>query len=73
MLDLQERPPTLEGVMSKVDEILATADLKLKKAAEFNLKVTGGGVSGQAQAAQLAVSRALTRFFPEVKKDIRSA
>jgi small subunit ribosomal protein S9 len=40
-------------------------------AAEFNLnlKVMGGGVSGQAQAAQLAVSRALTKFFPEVKKD----
>lgn len=39
--------------------------------AEFDLmlKCYGGGISGQAQAAQLALSRAIIKFMPEFRND----
>ena len=41
---------------------------------EFNIKLncTGGGVKGQAEAAQLAIARALVKYNAELKPTLRT-
>jgi len=38
---------------------------------DLSLKITGGGVTGQTDAAQMAVARALLRLNPEYHKPLR--
>ncbi len=39
---------------------------------DVNVNVTGGGITGQAQAIRLAISKALVEVNPEFKKDLRA-
>jgi small subunit ribosomal protein S9 len=38
---------------------------------DVSLKITGGGVTGQASAAQMAVARALLKMNPDLRKPLR--
>jgi len=44
-----------------------------RESVDVVLRVTGGGVSGQADAAQLAIARALARMDPELHKPLKDA
>lgn len=39
--------------------------------ADVSIKVQGGGTTGQADAAQLGLARALVKFDPELKKQLK--
>lgn len=60
------------GRLGDLDNVLAPL-----KAAELlgrynlSLKITGGGITGQAGAAQMAVARALLKLDPELRKKLR--
>ncbi|SHI31685.1 SSU ribosomal protein S9P [Tangfeifania diversioriginum] len=50
--------------------------LNIAEAAEkYDIKVNldGGGIKGQAEALRLAISRALIKIDPELRKDLKSA
>jgi len=50
--------------------------LKVAEAIEkYDIKVNldGGGIKGQAEALRLAISRALIKIDPELRKDLKSA
>lgn len=50
--------------------------LNVAEAAEkYDIKVNlgGGGIKGQAEALRLAISRALIKIDPELRKDLKSA
>ncbi len=52
-----------------------TQSLNIAKAlGEYDVKanVAGGGITGQAQAIRLAISKALVEVNPEYKKDLRA-
>ncbi len=40
---------------------------------DINIKVTGGGISGQAGAIRLGITRALMEYDGELRKDLRRA
>jgi small subunit ribosomal protein S9 len=46
------------------------SELKAIKKAE--VKVTGGGVKGQAEAVQLGLARAIIKWLPDLKKEMRA-
>lgn len=55
---------------------MVTAPLKaVGVAGKYNLslKITGGGVTGQSSAAQLAVARALLKLDPDLRKALRKS
>ena len=55
---------------------LVTAPLKaVGFAGKYNvsLKISGGGITGQSSAAQLAVARALLKLDPELRKVLRKS
>jgi small subunit ribosomal protein S9 len=45
-----------------------------KMEGQFDLKVNldGGGISGQAEALRLAISKALVELYPEVRADLKA-
>jgi small subunit ribosomal protein S9 len=50
----------------------AIAPLKLiSKGVDISVKVQGGGITGQAEATQLGIARALVKFDPELKKQLK--
>ncbi|GIV83698.1 MAG: 30S ribosomal protein S9 [Candidatus Roseilinea sp.] len=60
----------------EVDLITVHAPLKLTGAdARFNVsvKVTGGGITGQAEAARMAIARALLEVDPEYRLMLKTA
>ncbi len=60
------------GRLGDLEAILAplkTADLLGRY--NLSLKIIGGGVTGQAEAAQMAVARALLKLDPELRKKMR--
>lgn len=56
------------------DLALAAAPLKtagLEGSYSVSLKITGGGVTGQTGAAQMAIARALLKLDPELRRSMR--
>jgi small subunit ribosomal protein S9 len=47
--------------------------INLKGTFDVKVNVTGGGVSGQAQAVRHGISRALLKYDPELRKTLKSA
>lgn len=47
--------------------------LNQEKVFDFRIKVHGGGMKGQAEAARLGIARALVNFDPEWRKELKSA
>ncbi|MDD4995905.1 MAG: 30S ribosomal protein S9 [Patescibacteria group bacterium] len=47
--------------------------LKKEKDFDFKIKVTGGGVHGQAEAVRLGISRALILLNPSWRKELKMA
>jgi small subunit ribosomal protein S9 len=60
--------PTLQFY---VTQSLSTA--KSLENFDISVNVSGGGVTGQAQAIRLAIAKALTESNAELKKDLRAA
>ena len=57
-----------------VDELQSKVVAPLKViagGADVSIKVQGGGTTGQADAAQLGLARALVKFDPELKKQLK--
>ena len=46
--------------------------LQLKEKYDVKLNIAGGGIKGQAEAARLAIARALIKIDPEYKTTLRS-
>jgi small subunit ribosomal protein S9 len=56
--------------------IIVNQPLQLVKAADaydFNINVQGGGVTGQAGAIRLGIARALLKFAPQSRGDLKKA
>jgi len=47
--------------------------LKVNENYDFNINVTGGGVTGQAGAIRLGIARALLKLAPNSRKDLKVA
>jgi small subunit ribosomal protein S9 len=60
-----------EALLATINAPLRT--LELNNAYDMNIKVLGGGVSGQAGAIRHALARALVRVNPEWKPALRRA
>jgi len=45
---------------------------ELKSIKKAEVKVTGGGVKGQAEAVQLGLARAIIKWLPDLKKEMRA-
>ncbi len=68
--------PVNEYFSREVDLIAVHAPLKLTGAdARFNvsIKVKGGGITGQAEAARMAIARALLEVDPEYRLMLKTA
>lgn len=46
---------------------------KVRENYDVTVNVSGGGITGQAQAIRLAIAKALVEANPEFKKDLRAA
>ncbi|OQY49157.1 MAG: 30S ribosomal protein S9 [Anaerolineaceae bacterium 4572_78] len=58
----------------KIDLRTSLAPLRvtgLKGDFDISVKVSGGGISGQADAIRLGIARALLKFNPELRKTLR--
>jgi len=55
-----------------VMSLQSVVELKLEKNIDIIVTVNGGGLSGQAGAVRLGLSRALVKFNPEYQKTLRS-
>lgn len=56
-------------------QYIVTQPLNIAEAIEkYDIKVNldGGGIKGQAEALRLAISRALMKIDPEIRKDLKS-
>ena len=67
--DSQVYFPTIV-VHARVTQPLVKLDCLTKY--DFNILVDGGGITGQSEAIRLAISRALVKLDPEVKKTLRA-
>jgi small subunit ribosomal protein S9 len=47
--------------------------LKVNESYDFNINVTGGGVTGQAGAIRLGIARALLKLAPNSRKELKVA
>lgn len=56
-----------EMVRLRISEPLVLAD-KIAKNVDVGVKVSGGGINGQADASRLAIARALVEHDPKLKK-----
>ena len=55
-------------------QYIVTQPLQIIEAAEkydINVNLDGGGIKGQAEALRLAITRALVKIDPEVKKELK--
>ncbi len=55
-------------------QYIVTQPLQIVEAAEkydINVNLDGGGIKGQAEALRLAITRALVKIDPEVKKELK--
>lgn len=46
--------------------------LKLTNQFQISIKVKGGGIRGQAEASRLGISRALVKYNPELKSELKA-
>lgn len=57
-----------------VNQILEPLDaVEMTSKVDINVKVRGGGVSGQAGAIRLAIARALSEFDPQLRAPLKKA
>jgi small subunit ribosomal protein S9 len=57
-------------------QYIVTQPLNIAAAVEkydIQVNLDGGGIKGQAEALRLAISRALMKIDPEIRKDLKSA
>jgi small subunit ribosomal protein S9 len=57
-------------------QYIVTQPLNIAEAVEkydIQVNLDGGGIKGQAEALRLAISRALMKIDPEIRKDLKSA
>jgi small subunit ribosomal protein S9 len=61
---------------SATDRMIVTEPLRLTQTAEswdYEVTITGGGISGQAGAFRLGIARALCRLDPELRATLKKA
>lgn len=61
------RDSLVQQVMDPLEKVEMTGKL------DITAKVSGGGLTGQAGAIRLAIARALTRFNPDFRADLKKA
>ena len=69
-MDLEKYFAENKGLMEKATSPLGLFELKDKYA--VTVKVLGGGITGQAEAIRLGISRALLLINEEYKKDLKA-
>ncbi|MBN1619019.1 30S ribosomal protein S9 [Candidatus Dojkabacteria bacterium] len=57
--------------VKKINEVLSISNLQGK--VNFTAKVSGSGISSQADAVALGLARAILKYDPEKKSDLRKA
>lgn len=74
-ITVNKRPLSVYFPQETLQYVVKQPLLLLEKEGEFDIKINldGGGFKGQAEAARLAIARALVEMDAEVKSDLRAA
>lgn len=74
-ITVNKRPLNVYFPQETLQYVVKQPLLLLEKEGEFDIKINldGGGFKGQAEAARLAIARALVEMDAEVKADLRHA
>jgi small subunit ribosomal protein S9 len=74
-ITVNKRPLSVYFPQETLQYVVKQPLLLLEKEGEFDIKINldGGGFKGQAEAARLAIARALVEMDAEVKTDLRAA